>query len=117
MQRVGAGRGDLLAQPSHRPVEVMQLQLLNPGDPVVGHPFLAATIRARYEQPMQDAGEDGALDGKLKTAIREQLAQHFGNPEPFPEPPKQQWTASAGAGDAARLHVGQDNRTIAMPHQ
>jgi hypothetical protein len=66
---------------------------------------------------MQDAGEDGALDGKLKTAVREQLAQHCGNAEPFPEPPKQQWPANAGAGDAARLHIRQDDRSIAMPHQ
>src|SRR5215469_17197244 len=70
-QRIGADRGDLLAQPGHRPVKVMQLQLLDPGDLVVRHPSLAAAIRARYKQPVQDAGEDGALDGKLKTAVRE----------------------------------------------
>src|SRR6516165_2163761 len=95
----------------------MQLQVLDPGDPVVGHPFLAAAIRARYEQPMQDAGENSALDSKLKSAIREQLAQHLGNAEPSPEPPKQQWPANAGAGDAARRHVGQDDRAIAMSRQ
>jgi hypothetical protein len=116
-QRVGPDGGDLLAEPGHRPVEVMQLQLLDPGNPVVGHPFLAAAIRARHEQPVQDAGEHGALDSKLKTAIGEQLAQHLGNAEPFPEPPKQQWPANAGAGNAARLHVGQNDRTIAMPRQ
>jgi hypothetical protein len=63
---------------------------------------------------MQHAGEDGVLDGKRKTALREQLAQHFGNAELFPEPPKQQWPANPGGGDAARLHIRQDDRTIAM---
>ena len=116
-QRAGSGGGDLLTKPGHCPVEVMQLQLLDPGDPVVGHPFLAAAVRARHEQPMQDAGEDGALDDKFKTAVREQFAQHFGNAEPFPEPPKQHWPANARAGDAPRLHVGQDDRAIAMPRQ
>ena len=95
----------------------MQLQLLDPGDPVVGHPFLAAAIRTRHEEPVQDAGENGALDSKLKPAVREQLAQHLGNAEPFPEPPKQPWPANPGASNAARLHVGQNDRTIAMPHQ
>jgi hypothetical protein len=28
------------------------------------------------------------FDGKLKTAAREQLAQHLGNAEPLPEPPE-----------------------------
>jgi len=32
---------------------------------------LAAAIGVRHKQPMQDAGEDGALDAKLKTAARE----------------------------------------------
>jgi hypothetical protein len=67
----GAGGGDLLAEPCHCPVEVVQLQTVDPVDPVIGHPFLAAAVRARHKQPMQDAGEDGALDGKLKTAARQ----------------------------------------------
>jgi hypothetical protein len=64
------------------PVEVVQLQPVHPLDPVIGHPFLAAAIGTRPEPPVQDAGEDGALDGKLKTAAGEQLAQYLGNAEP-----------------------------------
>jgi hypothetical protein len=56
---------------------------------------------------MQDAGKDGALDGKLKTAVCEQLAQHFGNAEPLPKPPEQQRPTNARAGDVTRLDVGQ----------
>jgi hypothetical protein len=59
---------------------------------------------------MQNVGEDGALDGKLKTAAREQLAQHLGNAEPLPKPPELERPANARAGDATRLHVGQDDR-------
>ena len=82
-QRAGGGGNDLLAEPRHCPVEVVQLQPIDALDPVINHPFLAAAIGARDEQPMQDAGEDGALDGKLKTAARDQLAQHLGNAEPL----------------------------------
>jgi len=66
---------------------------------------------------MQHAGEDGALDGKLKTAVLQELAQYLGNAEPLPEPPKQQRPANARARYAARLHVGQHDGAIAMPHQ
>ena len=64
-----SGGRHLLAEPGHRPVEVMQLQPVDPGDPVVGHPFVAAAVRARHEQPVQNAGKDGALDRKLKAAV------------------------------------------------
>ena len=118
-RRQGTGRGGrhLLAEPGHRAVEVVQLQPVDPGDPVVGHPFLAAAVRARHKQPVQHTGKDGALDRKLKTAVLEQLVQHRGNAEPLPDPPEQQRPANARAGDAARLHVGQDDGAIAMPHQ
>jgi hypothetical protein len=49
---------------------------------------------------MQDAGEDSSLDGKLKTAVLQELAQHCGNAEPLPQPSKQQRPANAGARDA-----------------
>jgi hypothetical protein len=54
---------------------------------------------------MQDAGEDGALDGKLKTAAREQLAQHRGNAESLPEPPEQERPTNARAGARGPLPV------------
>ena len=66
---------------------------------------------------MQNAGKDGALDSKLKAAVLEQLAQHCGDAEPLPDPPKQQRPANARAGDATSLHIGQDDGAIAMPHQ
>ena len=43
-----------------------------------------------------------------------QLAQHFGNAEPFPEPPEQQWPANAGAGDAARLVLAAERADDAL---
>ena len=49
---------------------------------------------------MQDAGEDSALDGELKTAVLQELAQDCGNAEPLPQPPEQQRPANARAGDA-----------------
>jgi hypothetical protein len=38
-QRAGSGGADLLAQPGHRPIEVMQLEPVDPLDPVIGDPF------------------------------------------------------------------------------
>src|SRR5215831_3382586 len=116
-QLAGCGGRDFLAEPRHCPVEVVQLQPVDPGNSIVDHPFLAAAVRARHEQPMQDTGEDGALDGELKTAALQELAHYLGNAEPLPEAPKQQRAANARAGDAARLHVGQDDGAIAMARQ
>jgi len=56
---------------------------------------------------VQHAGEDGALDGKLKTAVGEQLAQHRSDAEPLPDPPEQQRPADPRAGNTAGFHIGQ----------
>ena len=94
-QRPGRGWDDLLAEPSHRPVEMMQLKPIDPGDLVVGHPYLATAVRARYEQPVQHTGEDGALDSELETAALQECAQYPGNAEPLPDPPEQQRPTNA----------------------
>jgi hypothetical protein len=116
-QRAGGGRCRLLAEPGHRAVEMVQLQPGDPGDLVVGHPFVAAAVRAGHKQPVQDTGKNRALDRKLKAAVLEQLIEYRGNAEPFPDPPEQQRSANARAGDAPGLDVGQDDGTIAMPRQ
>jgi hypothetical protein len=64
--RAGAVSSPSQAKPSHRSVEVMQLQPVNPCYAVIDHPFVAAAVRARHKQPVHDTGEDRALDGKLK---------------------------------------------------
>jgi hypothetical protein len=66
---------------------------------------------------VQNAGKDGALDRKLKTAALEQLLQYRGNAESLPDAPEPQRPAKARAGDAASLHIGQDDGALAMPHQ
>jgi hypothetical protein len=67
---------------------------------------------------MQDAGEDSALDGELKTAVLQELAQDCGNAEPLPQPSKQQRPAKMRVqAMPARLQIGHHNGAIAMPHQ
>jgi hypothetical protein len=55
----------------------MELQAIDALNAVVDAPLVAGAIRAGEHQPVQDGEEDGALDGKLETAIGKQLLQHL----------------------------------------
>ena len=93
---------DLLAQPRHGAVEVMQVEFLGAGDVVVAHPGRAVAIRARHEQPVQRRHEHGALDGELEGALVQQIAQHRVDAEPLPDPAEQQRSADAFGGKRKR---------------
>jgi hypothetical protein len=80
----------LLAQPRHRPVEVMELQAVRAGDGVVRHPFLAGPVGAGDEEAVQHRDEDGALDGELEAAVGEQRLDHRPATGLLPQPAEQQ---------------------------
>jgi len=48
-----ASIGELLPQPGHRPVEMMQVHILRPVDAIGLHPVLAGAVRARDYEPVQ----------------------------------------------------------------
>ena len=110
-------RLELLAQPGHGPIEVMQAQTVDPRDGVVDHPLLARAVRAGDEQTVQDADEDRTLDGELEAAPIQQIGHHLAQFQPLPEPPEQQRPADAGARQSAGFHVVEHHRPLGMTRQ
>src|SRR4051812_9661197 len=85
--------GQLLAEPSHRPVEVVQVEFVSTGDGVVGQPLLAGAVGARDHDPVQDGGEDRPLDRKGEGAAGEQLLDHRPAAGLLPQPAEDQGCA------------------------
>ena len=54
--------GKLLTQPGDRPVQVVQVDAVEPGNPVALQPLVAGPVGAGDAQPVQHAGEDRPLD-------------------------------------------------------
>ena len=61
-------RRQFLAQPSHRPVQMMQIEAFHPGDPVVVPPAIRRPVGAAAKQLMQHGEEHRPL--KAETRVR-----------------------------------------------
>src|SRR5271157_5587377 len=104
---VGAGserRGPLLlgfrknlSQPSHGPVELVQVQTADAWDGVVVLPLLGGTVAAGREEAMQHGEEDGPLHGKLEAAAFEQGRQNLVDRAGLPESLEDQGRPNPGA--------------------
>src|SRR5262249_15937940 len=57
-----------LAQPRHRPIEMMQIEPRDPGDRVILAPVIRGAVGAAHEQPVQNGEEYRALQRKLMPA-------------------------------------------------
>ena len=68
--------GQLLAQPGHRPVEMMQIEPLDADDGVILAPAIRGAVGAADEQPVQHREEHGALKRKTVLAFARQLGDH-----------------------------------------
>ena len=73
----------------------MQVETVDAGNVVVRHPRGTVTIRPGDEKPVQRGDEDRALDRKLEGTVLEQVCEHGGDAEPFPDPAKQQRSTDA----------------------
>lgn len=93
----------LLAEPRHGPIEMMQRQPLDPGDVVVGHPLLASAVGAGHHDPMQHGGKHGAFYRELEAAAGQQIGDHRGAACLLPQPAEQQWRADALARQVIRV--------------
>jgi hypothetical protein len=58
-----------LAQPSHRPIEMMQIEPRNAGDGVVLAPAIGRAIGAAHEQPVQYGEEHRTLQREAVLAF------------------------------------------------
>ena len=54
---------------------------------------------------MQRGDEHGALDRKLERALVQQIIEDRANPQPIPDPAKQQGSADPSGGDQQRAFV------------
>src|SRR5450631_377930 len=100
-----------LSQPSHGSVEMVQTQLADAFDGIVVFPLLGGAVAARREKPMQHGEKDGALDGKLKTAVLQQSSQHRADRAGLPESLEDQRRTDPGAarGDALAASMSAEN--------
>ena len=85
----------LLAEPSHGAVEMMEIEPLDAVDAVIVTPVLAGTVGARHHQSMQDGQKDGALDRELETPSPKKLLDNGPAAGLAPQPIKQQRSADA----------------------
>ena len=91
----GSLLGEWLAEPGHGPVGVVELQILDPFDPVRLAPLDARAVRAGSDQAVEHLEEDRPLDGELEGAAGEELADHLGTAGLVPEPVEDhRWTDS-----------------------
>jgi hypothetical protein len=105
----------LLPEPGHGAVEVVQRQVVHTRDGVVPDPLVAGPVGAGDEEAVQDGGEDGALDIELEAAAGEQHLDHRPAAGLLPQPAKQQRAADAATGNRAGRHLGEDEAVLAVP--
>ncbi len=76
----------LLAQPRHGSIEVMQIERLAAGDGVILAPAVGRAIGAAHEQPMQHREEHRAFQPKAVPAFARQLGDHRATAGLLPQP-------------------------------
>jgi len=80
------GARQFVAKPALRPVEVMELKILESVDLVAPLSLIGGAIAAGVEEPVQDGQEDGPLDGELEASSLQQLLDHMLATGQLPEP-------------------------------
>jgi hypothetical protein len=98
--------GQVLTEPGHRPVEVVQLQGVTPLDLVVRLPRVGGPVAARGEEAMEHRQEDGPLDIELEAASVPELLDGLLAPGPSPEPLEDECGSDASGGDGGELPLG-----------
>src|SRR5215210_2845293 len=95
--------GQLLPEPGHGAVEVMEGQASGARDGIVLHPRRAVAVRARDEEAVQGSDEHGPLEGELEGTRRQPLTKDVRDPKPLPQVPEQKRSADALAREAGGL--------------
>src|SRR5260370_1282380 len=84
------GRGQHFTQPSHGPVEMVQLKRVTALDLIMLLPFVGGSITAGDEETMQHRQENGSLDVKLEATTRQKFLEDALAASLLPEPFKDQ---------------------------
>ena len=98
--------GQLLAEPRHGPVQVMELQGLAPVDLIVGLPLVGRPVATGCEEAMEHRQEDGPLDVGLEPAPVEESLEDPLAPGLLPEALEDQGRSDAPGGDGGELALG-----------
>ena len=96
----------LLAQPRHRPIEVMQIEPLDAGDGVILAPAIRGAVGAAHEQPVQHGEEHRALQRKAVLAFARQLRDHRPAAGLLPQPFEHQRRPDAADRNLERGIIG-----------
>src|SRR5512132_2691726 len=99
--------GQLLTQPGDRPVQVVQVDAVEPGNPVALQPLVAGPVGAGDAQPVQHAGEDRPLHRELELALCQQPLDHRLAAGLAPQTRENQRRADAPAIDQKRIAIAQ----------
>ena len=96
-----------LSQPSHGPVQMLQVQLVGTFNGVVCFPLLGGTVAAGSEQAMQHREENSPFHGEVETAALQQSRQNLVDGTGLPEPLKDERRSNFGVvrGDAAGMRM------------
>src|SRR3954471_12571769 len=98
--------GQLLAEPGHGPVEVVELEVVAALDLVVLPPLVGGPVAARGEEAMQDGEEDRPLEVELEAASLQESLDDPLAAGLSPEPLKDEGGADAAGGDGGELPFG-----------
>src|SRR5580658_3443270 len=96
----------------------MQFETLRACALVPVRPLVAGPVRAREAEPVQEAGEDGALDGDAVLEIGQEILDDRATPGLVPKPIEDQGSADPAAVDrepGARPKRRQHQRRLALP--
>ena len=96
----------LLAQPRHRPIEMMQIEPLDADDGVILAPAIGGAVGAAHEQPVQHGEEHRALQRKAVLAFARQLRDHRPAAGLLPQPFEHQRRPDAADRDLDRGIIG-----------
>jgi len=98
--------GQLLAEPGHGPIEVVQLQGVASLDLVVVLPRLGGPVTAGCEEAMEHGEEDGPLHVELEAATAQEPLDDLLASGLLPESLEDQGRADASSGDGGDLPPG-----------
>ena len=114
----------LLAQPRHGSIEVMQIERLDAGDGVILAPAIRRSVGTAHEQPVQHRKEHRAFQGKAVLAFPRQLRNRRATAGLLPQPLEHQRRPDAADRNRRRgliagraQHHGLGGKARARTHQ
>ncbi len=116
--RRGAALLEILAEPGHGPISVVERQVFGAGNAKAVVPPASMPIRARHHQSMQHREIDRSLHAKAEASTPQEPVDHLGAAGLAPQAAKHQIRANAHPlqfGQLAAIEARQYDRTPRVP--